>query len=59
MIVLLLAGQMIYQFSMSDLTTFNASHYIHRLSFGEEFPGQTNPLDKIHNEVKTGTGQYM
>jgi hypothetical protein len=52
-------GQMIYQFSMSDLTSFNASHFIHELSFGPKMPGIKNPLDSIHNEVSSGTGQYM
>jgi hypothetical protein len=54
-----MGGNMLYQFSFSDLNTFNASHYIHKLSFGAEFPGQTNPLDNVHNEVQRGTGQYM
>ncbi|KAJ4463040.1 putative Endoplasmic reticulum-Golgi intermediate compartment protein 3 [Paratrimastix pyriformis] len=28
--------------------SFNLSHIIHKLSFGEEFPGVHNPLDGVH-----------
>ena len=52
-------GGLIYSFSMADLTSFNASHTIHHLSFGPKIPGVENPLDGVHNEVERGTGQYM
>lgn len=33
---------------------FNVSHTIHRLSFGEEFPGIVNPLDGTSKTVQEG-----
>ncbi len=45
-------GRLIHQFSADNLETFNPGHIIHTLSFGEPFPGQKNPLDGNHVEVK-------
>ena len=49
----------LYQFTLEDLESFNASHYVHKLGFGEDLPGVTNPLDNVHNELARGTGQYV
>lgn len=32
---------------LEDLLRYNSSHTIHKLRFGEAFPGQTSPLDDI------------
>lgn len=37
----------------------NMSHTIHELSFGEPFPGMTNPLQEVTNIVPTDIGQYQ
>lgn len=43
---------------LSFLLQFNFTHTIHRLSFGEDYPGQVNPLDNFNvvaeEEVATG-----
>ncbi len=33
-----------------SLQTFDFSHTIHKLAFGQEFPGMKNPLDGVHVE---------
>lgn len=38
-------GRLVHQFRPGQELTFNASHTIHSLSFGEPFPGQASPLD--------------
>ncbi|RYY31912.1 hypothetical protein EON62_06035, partial [archaeon] len=35
----------IHQFNPQKLSSYNVSHTIHRLSFGEDYPGIRNPLD--------------
>ena len=48
-------------------TEFDTSHTLHHLAFGEEYPGMTNPLDKVvvhrinsHNPSgRTGMYQYF
>ena len=57
-------GRLIHQFSPRQLEHFDTSHRIHTLSFGEPFPGQTNPLDGISKRVnphasQTGVFQYF
>jgi hypothetical protein len=56
-------GRLIHQFSPRQLEHFDTSHIIHKLSFGESFPGQTNLLDGVSKKVnvhlsKTGVYQY-
>jgi len=34
-----------HRFSMRELDIFNASHIVNKLTFGDEVPGVTNPLD--------------
>jgi hypothetical protein len=38
-------GRLVHQFRPGQELTFNASHTIHSLSFGEPYPGQVGPLD--------------
>ena len=57
-------GRLIHQFSPRQLEHFDTSHRIHTLSFGEPFPGQTNPLDGKSKRVnphasQTGVFQYF
>jgi len=48
-----------------DATTFNVSHAIHHLSFGEKFPGIVNPLDNVQKsfvsskDAPQSGGMYM
>ena len=37
----------------------NLSHTIHHLSFGEKFPGLSNPLENVVNIIPTDVGQYQ
>ena len=37
----------------------NLSHTIHHLSFGDDFPGLSNPLQNVVNIVPTDVGQYQ
>jgi len=50
-----------HQFSMRELDRFNASHIINKLSFGQNIPGVTHPLDG-HSKIvtqKSGRFQYF
>lgn len=56
-------GRLIHQFSPGQLKHFDTSHNIHKLSFGEPFPGQKNSLDGIVKKIdrhlsQTGVYQY-
>ncbi|KAJ1411368.1 Endoplasmic reticulum vesicle transporter, C-terminal [Sesbania bispinosa] len=39
--------------------SFNLSHHINRLAFGEYFPGVVNPLDRAHWTQETPSGMYQ
>ncbi|XP_061367863.1 uncharacterized protein LOC133310873, partial [Gastrolobium bilobum] len=39
--------------------SFNLSHHINRLTFGEYFPGVVNPLDRVHWTQETPSGMYQ
>ncbi|KAM0952896.1 putative endoplasmic reticulum vesicle transporter [Dioscorea sansibarensis] len=39
--------------------SFNISHKIHSLAFGERFPGVVNPLDRVEWMQRTPTGMYQ
>lgn len=39
-----------------DVAHFNVSHRINRLSFGDDFPGQVNPLDGVWRASPSGPG---
>ncbi|KAL9315770.1 hypothetical protein ACSQ67_016771 [Phaseolus vulgaris] len=39
--------------------SFNLSHHINRLSYGEYFPGVVNPLDNVHWIQETPSGMYQ
>ncbi|CAM9197181.1 unnamed protein product [Choristocarpus tenellus] len=58
-------GRHIHQYNAEEAKTFNVSHSIHQLSFGDPYPGMgwSNPLDGlervIDREVGTGLFQYF
>jgi len=37
---------------------FNVTHYIHRISFGKDFPGIVNPLDGVDKVIDNGSGMF-
>ncbi|KAJ0086572.1 hypothetical protein Patl1_08500 [Pistacia atlantica] len=39
--------------------SFNISHHINKLAFGEHFPGVVNPLDGVHWTHETPNGMYQ
>lgn len=48
-------------FGHADVARFNVSHRINRLSFGDDFPGQVNPLDGAarHSHHGPGVARYF
>ena len=42
------------QLTHTDVDHFNVTHQIKRFSFGTDFPGQTNPLDKVWTHSPSG-----
>jgi len=52
-------GGHIHRFTPQELFTFNCSHVINRLSFGEDFPGVVQPLDGTKKVVTKGLGRYQ
>jgi len=49
----------IHQFNPSAIGFYNVTHTIHTLSFGEAFPGQSNPLDGVRKSPEEGSAVYM
>jgi len=49
----------IHRFTYQEIFTFNSSHIINRLSFGEDFPGVVQPLDNVKKIVESGSGRYQ
>lgn len=49
----------IHQFNPSDIESYNASHRINHLSFGEVYPGMKNPLDDRKHIVENGYGVFQ
>jgi len=49
----------IHRFSPTEIFTFNCSHVINRLSFGEDFPGVVQPLDGAREIVNSGLGRFQ
>lgn len=48
-------GRHIHLYNYEDAVAFNTSHTIHRLSFGEPFPGmRPNPLDGTSRIIDEG-----
>lgn len=47
-------GRLVHQFRPGQELTFNASHVVHRLAFGEPFPGQVGPLDGTTKITESG-----
>ncbi|OQR89301.1 endoplasmic reticulum-Golgi intermediate compartment protein [Thraustotheca clavata] len=40
-------GRLVHQFIPGQQYNYNASHIVHKLYFGNPFPGQSNPLDGV------------
>eukprot|EP01084_Bolivina_argentea_P151948 265146_1 len=52
-------GKHIHQFVLTDIPKFNASHTIHKLSFGEAFEAQPLPLNGMtHTVINEGGGVF-
>eukprot|EP01112_Ceratiomyxa_fruticulosa_P008663 TRINITY_DN2243_c0_g1_i1.p1 TRINITY_DN2243_c0_g1~~TRINITY_DN2243_c0_g1_i1.p1 ORF type:complete len:307 (-),score=47.40 TRINITY_DN2243_c0_g1_i1:292-1212(-) len=49
----------IHRFTPQELDTFNASHIIHKLAFGENVPGVKNPLDGSVQIVTQDSAQFQ
>ena len=50
-------GRHIHLYNMDDAEKFNSSHTIHRLSFGDPYPGmRPNPLDGTSRIIDEGRG---
>jgi hypothetical protein len=49
----------IHRFTMAELDTFNVSHRINELRFGEAYPGVHNPLDGVVKMIESGTKRFM
>jgi len=53
-------GNHIHDLSAFDgLESFNFSHTIHSISFGDEFPGVVNPLDGVSRVMNASAGVYQ
>lgn len=50
--------QHVHNFMPHEFNSFNASHIINSLSFGDSYPGQMNPLDSTQNIVTDGVGHF-
>ena len=48
------ANAHIHRFTPQEMVSFNSSHKINRLSFGEDFPGVVQPLDGTEQIVPHG-----
>lgn len=52
-------GRHVHNFDPMQAFTFNVSHTIHSLYFGDApFPGQVNPLDGLRQIVESSVGTY-
>ncbi|TYZ58277.1 hypothetical protein PybrP1_007521 [[Pythium] brassicae (nom. inval.)] len=52
-------GRLVHQFHPGQEFTFNASHVIHSLTFGEPFPGQAGPLDGTIKSADNAGGVFQ
>jgi hypothetical protein len=48
--------QHVHQFMIQEMASYNCSHTIHQLSFGELYPGVVNPLDGASQIIPQGAG---
>jgi len=49
----------IHRFTPAELDTFNASHIVAKLSFGDDVPGVSNPLDNTKHIVEKDSAQFQ
>ncbi|OWZ08160.1 Endoplasmic reticulum-Golgi intermediate compartment protein [Phytophthora megakarya] len=52
-------GRLVHQFRPGQEHTYNASHIIHSLSFGEPMPGVTGPLDGLSKIAVQSGGVFQ
>lgn len=53
-------GRHVHQYSVDEASAFNSSHTVHKLSFGEPYPGmRPNPLDGTERIIDEGTCLYF
>mmetsp|Transcript_10136 Transcript_10136/g.24600 ORF Transcript_10136/g.24600 Transcript_10136/m.24600 type:complete len:416 (+) Transcript_10136:119-1366(+) len=49
----------IFEMLLSTFEQFNVTHTIHKIRFGDEFPGNTNQLDGEKRVIADGYGMYQ
>jgi len=49
----------IFEMLLSTFEQFNVTHTIHKIRFGDEFPGNTNQLDGETRVISDGYGMYQ
>jgi endoplasmic reticulum-Golgi intermediate compartment protein 1 len=54
-----LARSHVHRFTMAELDTFNCSHRINELRFGDAYPGVHNPLDGVRKTIAEGSMRYI
>ncbi|KAG6615435.1 Endoplasmic reticulum-Golgi intermediate compartment protein [Phytophthora cinnamomi] len=52
-------GRLVHQFRPGQEHTYNSSHVIHNLSFGEPMPGVTGPLDGVSKVAVQSGGVFQ
>ncbi|KAG2767464.1 hypothetical protein JG687_00012119 [Phytophthora cactorum] len=52
-------GRLVHQFRPGQEHTYNSSHIIHSLSFGEPIPGATSPLDGVSKIAVQSGGVFQ
>eukprot|EP01027_Heterolobosea_sp_BB2_P002026 GEZU01003044.1.p1 GENE.GEZU01003044.1~~GEZU01003044.1.p1 ORF type:complete len:389 (+),score=137.51 GEZU01003044.1:121-1287(+) len=53
------ASRHVHDYMPFEIEQFNVSHVIHRLGFGEDYPGLKNPLDGASKIIEEGSGLYQ
>jgi len=49
----------VHQFHVQELLSFNASHFVNRLSFGDDFKGIVNPLNGVAQINSEGAAHFQ
>jgi len=49
----------IFDLLLSTFEQFNVTHSVHRIRFGDEFPGNKNQLDGVNRVISDGYGMYQ
>ncbi len=48
-----------FAFYFSTFEQFNVTHQVHKIRFGDEFPGSANQLDGQNRVIADGYGMYQ